>query len=82
MSDKQFNMEVISRFELVDMRTYATVAVVEARGYAEALARAHTLEDAGFVTGVAVSVNPLGGKAWHTIPTFYDGFFEDKSMLH
>lgn len=76
------NAGAVSRFELVDMQSYATVAVVEAKDYAQALTRAHKLECAGFVSGVAVSVNPLRVKTWLATPTFCDGFFEDEGMLH
>lgn len=82
MRHARTSAEAISRFELVDMCSYATVAVVEAKDYAQALTRAHKLEKAGFVAGVAVSVNPLRAKAWLATPTFYDGFFEDEGMLH
>lgn len=82
MRHAQAGAGAVFRFELVDMRSYKTVAVVEAKDYAQALARAHQLEQAGFVSGVAVSVNPLGAEVWNSSQTYYDGFFEDEVMLH
>ena len=67
------------RFEVCDVLTGVTIGVVEARSYAEALDRANSLENRGYLKNVAVSVQPLADETVRpAVPSFYEAFFQNQ----